>query len=896
MKTELFFPKLIGRYPSFYWRICFAVALLIGAALDSFGQSLYFYARPFEAFEGDAVVFTYLPTPPSRSAFPGGRPAGVPLAQVRKWKWDFNGDGTWDEQKEVGINDVTIDQLNATWIATTNAATAVGGINTYTPRLQITTTANVTLPVQVGVTEDVFGLDGGTDATIKIKKRSVANSQIRVNFSANPRLALPGLPNGKVKLLPDVNLLEGVTGTISSYLWSVSGGTFQDGTNSASTSPVVTWPGDGTYDISLTINYTVAGQTMNLTETKKDFVRVQGVPSDLQLGRAYRRGFPETYGWDDIITAYGALGVGNNRYVYFNHLEDAFFTQQSALLSAPTDATQRRVMAEAINELLQGQSLIGNQRLIEALRIKYPRLTTDIDPEQDRLNPPAGVRDETAAIETAILDLHAPIRYAAVAVRNYGTDILRVGAPSGEEPFPQFPQYLSFSDPSLSQAPIPIKNEYWQFGGVFERMALGRMEKAKKLFRLSAQDSSARSEAAEECKVAGIQSYLGMAVLAAAQTEREFQNNEGNLMLAHMKNARDLFETINAGLNPLGNDGSFVPNESFTATFQDAQEAVADAREAEINARQEDRTYDHYQADLRNEQQSQRASFITPLTNLTGVDPVLYNDLKTVDDQNDYRNTIRTRVNALLTSYPNANPAGTGEFGSQVIGVLDSGIAIEQSVNRLTNLARSIEISQWANTQVDIANADATAQLSAHDIARGIANSVSFSTGTTLGVLISALGLSSGTATTAQFTVGVSVSPGSIISGILNADDRDIQRLQSARIADIQLEEQTRKSLLEVANLVLDIRRAKNAYDQQKLRLDQLLSQMDRLIEDLAHARDTASSLYFQDPSFRVVVSQAQRRADAETDFAVDRLYRLAKTLEYEWAEAYQNPGLLSRY
>lgn len=117
-----------------------------------------------------------------------------------------------------------------------------------------------------------------------------------------------------------------------------------------------------------------------------------------------------------------------------------------------------------------------------------------------------------------------------------------------------------------------------------------------------------------------------------------------------------------------------------------------------------------------------------------------------------------------------------------------------------------------------------------------------------------------------------------------------MNRIQASDIADAQHADQVRRELLSVANLAIGIRRAKNQLDQQKLRLDQMLSQMDRLIEDLANARDTASSLYFQDPSFRVVVSRAQRRAEAELDFAIDRLYRLAKTLEYEWTEAYRNP------
>jgi hypothetical protein len=312
-----------------------------------------------------------------------------------------------------------------------------------------------------------------------------------------------------------------------------------------------------------------------------------------------------------------------------------------------------------------------------------------------------------------------------------------------------------------------------------------RVEKAKKLFRLSTQDATARVEAKEECKVAGLQSYLGMALMAAGQTEREFQNNEGNSLLAHMKNSRDLFETINAGLNPLQNDGSFVPNESFAATYQDATESVADAREAEINARQESRLWDSYQAELRNEQQSQRAQFITPLKLLTGLDPALYNDLRTVDDQTDFRNTIRTRVNALLASYPNASASGTGEYGAQIISVLDAGIAIQQSVNELNNLYESIRLSEWANTQVDIINQGVTESLKAHDIARGYANAFSISSNI-------------GAATQSGFFSSISVgfNPGSIISGYLNASDRDIQTLQQAGIADVQLQEQTRKSLL----------------------------------------------------------------------------------------------------
>jgi len=43
-------------------------------------------------------------------------------------------------------------------------------------------------------------------------------------------------------------------------------------------------------------------------------------------------------------------------------------------------------------------------------------------------------------------------------------------------------------------------------------------------------------EARVEVQKTGIQSYLGMALLAAGQTEREFERNGGNSLLAHIKN------------------------------------------------------------------------------------------------------------------------------------------------------------------------------------------------------------------------------------------------------------------------------------------------------------------------------------------------------------------------
>lgn len=861
---------------------------LIGLLLTFHSQalSLRFFGWPAEVYQGDAIVFTYREDNTDTDA--------VHLNQIAAWRWDFNGDGVWDEEKTVGDSDpntglaITAQQITTTWYATYNEIAASNGIQQVTPRLQVRRIgdADYVLPPQIGVTENVIGPAGvapDPDTQIAVKSRSVGNADIVVNFSSNPRLAQPG---ETIRFYSNVKFAEGKTGTINAYHWDLDGdGVFDEDLIPGGTieemqaNPTTAFSTNGAYTVKLKVDYTLTGGTSiqtSPTESKTDYLRIQSVSEYLKLGRAYRRGFPATLSWEDIIQSYSALGAGNNRYVYYNHFENSFFNLQGQMVQ-PVDRTpaRKQEMAETLNELLQGQLLIANQRLVEALRIKYPRLSTNIDPNDadKRLNPPAGTRTETAAIDQALLDYQLPLYYTSTALQLYGTDIMRVKAPDGAEPYPQFPQYLTFLDSTLSQTPIPIKNEYWQLTTAFERMGLGRVEKAKKLYRLSAQDTTALAEAKTEAKTAGLHSYLGMAVLAAGQGERDYQTNEGNTLLANMKNARDLFERINAGLNPLGNDGSFIPNESFAATYQDAQEAVADARESEINARQEDRTWEQYQAELRNEQLAQRNNYLTPLKNLTSIDPALYNDLRTVDDQRDYRAAVQGRVEALTKDYPNANAAIAGELGSNVINVLDAAKGVEITKNDLMNLFKRIDLAKWGNTSINSVITTSTTQLQAADIAIGIAESL----------IAYQPPNDKGAGTSLAFS-------GGILKGVQSSIKQMIQATQTMTINDINLEREIRGIALEMENSGIAIDRSNNNLNQAQLALDNQLSRMDRLIEDLAHTRETAADLYFQDPSFKVVVSNAMRRADGELDFAIDRLFRMAKTLEYEWTEAYQNP------
>lgn len=832
-----------------------AVWALAGAA--SAEDVLRFYATPVRVYGGDAVLFHYV------------EEGGVAAGRIASWAWDFDGDGT-DDLKGTGS-----EGIGATWHAVFDANDVESdGFRHVLPRLTVTTTDGKTL-TRSGMTEDFYGLDAGTKAELVIRPYNARTAELSVDFSGGPRLMAleKGTGTATARFYADAELLQ--AGKIVGYKWDFGDGTEESGLKGNATHG---YRSKGSFDVTLTVSYVLDADksaTNALSETKTGYIVVEDDKGELSLGRAYRKGFPDEYTWSDIVKAYSARGVDEkgqeDRYVYFHHLEKAYDEAAADLFGDTADEGRRTTFAECANELLQGQVLLGNSRLTEALRLKYPRMA-EYDPENppETLPAPPGVREETQAIDVALLDFYAALIYPANAIYRYGPGILRSRAPEGAEPYPAFPRYISFLDPSLSPHPVPIKNEYWQMATCLERMGLGSMEKAKKLFRLSLTDETARREAKEECKKSGLQSYLGMALLAACQSRDDFELNEGNLCLAHLKNARDLFEQINAGLTPLGDNGDFIPNESFAAIYQDAQEAVQDVLSAEVDARQEDRTYDSYQTQLRAELLNQRTSYITPLYNLTHIDPELYNNLATVDDQRDFQNAVRTRVKSLEENYPNADPSALGELGELVLAILDQKLALLQSIESVKNLLERVKISEWAAATIADATLDIAKQQAALDIIYGTAQ----------GMMSTEVGLS---------TTPLAMAGGALLGSITAAKDM-LSAMQQLTVQGVSAAAEIKTLLLELGNLQIQVERQKNALAVAELQLDNALTRMDRLIADLAHTRETAADLYFQDPSFRVVVSRAMERAESEMDYAIDRLYRLAKTLEYEWAEAYQNP------
>ncbi len=834
--------------------------IAVVAASGGLAGELNFYATPYRVHNGDAVMFHYLP----------GK--GLPSEAIASWSWDFNGDGAVDAKGRGSSG------INATWYAVYEAALAgTDGVYRVRPTLTVVSTNGSTY-VQSGMTEDYYGTDGRIDSELLIHPYNTRNDEISVNFSGGPRLATIGTI---IRFYSDAELLK--DGRIVRQTWD-----FGDGTVLADVSaPTHTYAERNDFTVTLTVDYvldTDKSITNTMSETKTGYISIQTDKGELSLGRAYRKGYPDEYTWNDIIDAYSAKGADGDKYVYYHHFERAYNDALADLYLDVGNDAKRLTAAETVNEILQGQVMLGNDRLVDALRLKYPRMV-DYDP----LNPPEvlpsppGVREETKAIDVALLDFYAALLYPSALVQRYGGNILRSRATPGAEPYPSFPRYITFLDPTISPFPVPIKNECWQYSTCLERMALGSYEKAKKLFNLSLTDESARAEAKAECKKTAMQSYLGMALLGAIQSRDDFELNQGNLVLAHLSNSRNLFEMINAGLNPLIDNGDFIPNESFEAIYQDASEAISDVLAAEVKARQEEKTWDTYQAELRNELLSQRNNYITPLYNLTHIDPELYNNLQTVDDQRDFRAAVRTRVETIMNDYPDSDPSVLGELGDYVYNWIDLQMSCQQALNNVQNVFQRIDILQQKNSDIGEIITSTGKKLSAIDVVKAAAEGLAQ-------IALAKFRSEGAKLFKVDWGQAFVVATQYAIIGELQAQQRMLEAAQKVQINNVETAAEVQNILLELANLEIQVDRVQNQIKQAELQLDNALSRMDRMVEDLAHTRDTAADLYFNDPSYRVVVSDAMQRAEDEMDYAIDKLYRLAKTLEYWWAEPYQNP------
>ncbi len=424
------------------------LAFLANCPLNA--QTLRFYAQPWRVSEGDAVTLVYLE-----------KAGSLPRSEIGAWEWDFDGDGVYDASG-VAPEDGSVPVVNGVWYATYDRNRASGGEYRVRPRLKVTTRTGETLRADDGVTEDVNGLVTGDaktdlDPEVVVVEGQAGNGEVKVTFGPSQRMVVDGT---KVRFFSQVEFLR--PGRVVGLDWNFSGKTnFGAGSDVVLNTPsperlfpLATGATNGSFSVAMRVRYQIRTTETDYSEERAvvrvlpDCVRVlataDGVLPVVQLGRAYRRGFPEQYDWNDILQAYTARSADGDDRVYYHLFEKALLNLDRPEALSPA---QRQLAAEIVNELLQGQLLVGNQRLIEALRIKYPRLTNPNDEEQ-RLPAPPGVRSETAAIEVALLDFQAALFH--VCSRSSRKKALKS---SGPRPSPERSRSRIFPGTSPSRIP-----------------------------------------------------------------------------------------------------------------------------------------------------------------------------------------------------------------------------------------------------------------------------------------------------------------------------------------------------------------------------------------------------------------------------------------------------------
>ena len=73
---------------------------------------------------------------------------------------------------------------------------------------------------------------------------------------------------------------------------------------------------------------------------------------------------------------------------------------------------------------------------------------------------------------------------------------------------------------------IPLKNEWWQLTTCLGQLGLGQVEKAKKLFNLSIQDSTARAEARAAFGDDAIEHYLHTGMIEQTEYDKRITDWE----------------------------------------------------------------------------------------------------------------------------------------------------------------------------------------------------------------------------------------------------------------------------------------------------------------------------------------------------------------------------------
>lgn len=592
----------------------------------------------------------------------------------------------------------------------------------------------------------------------------------------------------------------------------------------------------------------------------------------LDAARTYRQDFDKRLpgvGKDHamIIADYGRASVtaypGKTPKQLFLEAAAAFRTA----MSNPGLAQEATLgLQESLNELMAGQSLLGNDQLIKGLRVRFPGTEPPDNSQTFYLN--QSVTQFQTAIDQVVEDLR---RHPE-------------GLRAGGDVTPQFPFWVENTVPLGGGQGQLVENEIYRFTDVIDRSALARNSLGKRLFFFGnvkdednfpygnfpgpedldldnnrLQNAAGRELAAQVLKRSAQATYLHSAVLAAVQTPEQFNDNNGYQLKREILDANRVFEDILAGFNPLQLLGDFVPFQPVENFLDLCADAVSDAEIDENAAAGASREYDQDKTTLATELRNQQTSFIDEIETLTGLASVDSNyDLSDPDERE-----------RLLADAEVSAGQGHGTLGAQVLAIQQAAIEAKQAQEALRQIPEKIRIEEARNNQIArvvTANGTTFAALSMMDAVAGMC-SVSIS-----------------------WPPGVSCNLGAQDQGFYRGMRDMLSAMQEATVSGINSAVTVKQYLLDGALAVIAVDRAGSIIEQQQAQYDELLAQLQRTVRGYVAAQEDLADAYFANPAYRLARDLKITKAEVSFETAMEECYVAAKALEYLWSERFNNP------
>jgi hypothetical protein len=521
-------------------------------------------------------------------------------------------------------------------------------------------------------------------------------------------------------------------------------------------------------------------------------------------------------------------------------------------------------MQEAFNEVMAGQTLLGNDRLLKGLRTRF---RGPGDPEG---------RDPRELLEESGAEFRRGID-AVVSQVLLAPETFRAGG----GPTTDYPFWVENTPPS-GQGEL-VENEYYRLTELGNRYGLALNEAAKRRFFFAADQPGGAQGGAYQAeleravagfKQAGQSTYLLTAVLAAAQNEKDFRNNNGEELERELSDAQLLFDSIRQGVNPLELVGDKIPEEAISEVLCKCRNSMDVARASETGVVGLARAFDEDATALVSELQEQRKFYAKRLFDQMGAVPVTATSTKVKVA------TFTAPVGEYELADPNEreaylalarNPTFLYESDADIPNAYKAfdGARKELQIARkqLENIVQQVRIEEERSGKVALLTLANGAQLGALEVAKGIAVSSIPDVGT-------------------ETTFDLSAA----IEGLIDGGKEIVASINAAAISNTDSEATIKNLLLEQATQLLAIERATIAVRELEAAYTALIGDQEWNLESFLNVRGDLATAYFTNPAYGLALDHQRRAADQDFERALGDCFEAARAMEYEWAERISNP------